>query len=220
MITAYQFEGIQASQEKLVAEQKFFMRCNRPYDNMMIDSQAVGMLEMARSKSKSKLANNPLHTQAPSDYKDNLEEEDDDDGAITTQKTDLTEIEMAGKPIIEEKEQPTTVALKVDGKEPNLNRKQLIGDIDDPLSIVKYKVTKIEDVNRYSYNVNFIDDALVLIGKKDIYPRVFKLRISAFLSKVVIVLAVAAIVTAFKVFLQIGNDSQICVDKVFVENCR
>ena len=195
-----------------MAEQKFFMRCNRPYDDMMIDDIAVGMLEMARSKSKSKLANNPLHPATDQDdYKGNEELTAEEDAAITTQKTDLTEIEMAGRPIAEEKAETQTVPLKgdygdddeADESQPFLGRKKG-EDQDDPLNIIKGKVIKIEDVNRYSYNVNFIDDTLVLIKKKDIYPRLFKLKLSSISSKFVTGVAVAILATTFKLFL--NND--------------
>eukprot|EP00486_Rosalina_sp_Unknown_P004123 CAMPEP_0201576814 /NCGR_PEP_ID=MMETSP0190_2-20130828/22824_1 /ASSEMBLY_ACC=CAM_ASM_000263 /TAXON_ID=37353 /ORGANISM="Rosalina sp." /LENGTH=271 /DNA_ID=CAMNT_0048008097 /DNA_START=502 /DNA_END=1318 /DNA_ORIENTATION=- len=146
MIIAYQFEGIQTLQEKLVAEQKFFMRCNRPYDDMIIDSHAVGMLEMARSKSKSKLASNPLHPATDKDdYKGSEQLEAEEDEAITSQKTDLTEIEMAGKPISDEQVETVTVALKGDYNEddeeeatesqPFLGRKKFGDNADDPITI-------------------------------------------------------------------------------------
>eukprot|EP00484_Ammonia_sp_Unknown_P024686 CAMPEP_0197031198 /NCGR_PEP_ID=MMETSP1384-20130603/10274_1 /TAXON_ID=29189 /ORGANISM="Ammonia sp." /LENGTH=864 /DNA_ID=CAMNT_0042460693 /DNA_START=14 /DNA_END=2608 /DNA_ORIENTATION=- len=212
LITSYVCEGIQFLQEKLVAEQKFFMRCNRPYDNVIVDSNAVGMLEEARSKSRSKLTDNPLHTDADERA---LEEE----APINTQKTDLTEIEMAGKspstgPVSIDAEMATTLVVPLkhseddihehrdDEKEPLLQSNQST-DLHpkNPLNVIRDKVIKIEDVNRYSYNVNFIDDTLVLLKKKDIYPRLFKLKVNSVLSKVVAGCVIAVIVTAFKIFL-------------------
>eukprot|EP01084_Bolivina_argentea_P114841 204370_1 len=75
LITAYQFETLQISQEKLLSEQKFYMICNRPYDNLLLDSHAIGSMERNRSQqSKSKLIQNPLHDMYEENDNDNKEE--------------------------------------------------------------------------------------------------------------------------------------------------
>merc|ERR1712241_551059 len=62
LITAYQFEGLQKQQEKLITQQKFFMRCNRPYDDEMLDSRTEVQLSSHKSQPSIPLTMfNPLH---------------------------------------------------------------------------------------------------------------------------------------------------------------
>ena len=123
--------------------------------------------------------------------------------------TEMAKLQLKsnGKSVVEEHAEDESMVVKLKGNdtdsadesEPFLSRKHK--EIDDPLVIVKNKVTKMEDVNRYSYNVNFVDDTLNLIKKKDIYPRLFKLKIISILTKVVTVLVLAALVTVFRLYL-------------------
>mmetsp|Transcript_18393 Transcript_18393/g.29154 ORF Transcript_18393/g.29154 Transcript_18393/m.29154 type:complete len:914 (-) Transcript_18393:4361-7102(-) len=60
LLMAWQIGAVQSLQEKLVAEQKYFLRCDGVHNRVKIDSFAMAM-EKTRSYSTSKVANNPLH---------------------------------------------------------------------------------------------------------------------------------------------------------------
>merc|ERR1712003_90779 len=86
-----------------------------------------------------------------------------------------------------------------DENEPLL--KQIIRErSEEVLSVVREKVIQIEDTNLYSYRVDFVDDLILLVRKKDIFPRLFKLKLAGFLSKILTALLVAVVATAFRLY--------------------
>merc|ERR1711971_113798 len=86
-----------------------------------------------------------------------------------------------------------------DENEPLL--KQIIRErSEEVLSVVREKVIQIEDTNLYSYRVDFVDDLILLVRKKDIFPRLFKLKLAGFLSKILTALLVAVIATGFRLY--------------------
>ena len=173
LINAFQFQGLQSYQEKLITEQKFYIRCNRPFDDLMLDSRAVGMLEYQRSQqSKSRvLESNPLHHEK---------------GGGDMEMNELN-----------------TVPIKFD-QSSEQKSSDMVDDNNEeesPLLSIQEKVTKIGKSSRDSYDVGFVDDILLLVQQKDIFPRLFKLRLTSILSKVVPAIFLAVIATAFRVFV-------------------
>merc|ERR1711879_1006931 len=66
--------------------------------------------------------------------------------------------------------------------------------------LVAERVIKIDENGRYSYNVDFVEDLLILVKNKDIFPRLFKMKLNSILSKVVAALLVAATAVVFRLF--------------------
>merc|ERR1712176_1113632 len=99
----------------------------------------------------------------------------------------------------EEKVESGDDGLGGDENEPLL--KQIIRERSgEVLSVVREKVIQIEDTNLYSYRVDFVDDSILLVRKKDIFPRLFKLKLAGFLSKILTALLVAVVATAFRLY--------------------
>merc|ERR1712154_760161 len=96
-----------------------------------------------------------------------------------------------------------TVKIKFDDTY-NDHHDQINSEDEDeqfPLLSIKKKVNKMENVNRYQYNVQFMDDMLSLIKKKDIFPRLLELKLNSILSKVLSAITVIVIATAFRLFI-------------------
>eukprot|EP01083_Nonionella_stella_P035745 97488_1 len=195
LITAYKFEGLQMMQEKLIAEQKFFMRCNRPYDDI-VDSHAIGILEFNKSHEVTDIHDNPLHDV---EQKTDTDVAENESGALEMARVTSKSKSQVVKLKFDDTYPEHKDSMDPDEDEPFLKKDKNVNFAEgDTLTVVKNKVTKMEDVDRYGANVSFVEDILVLIKKKDIYPRLFKLKLNSVLSKIVAVVVLLVIVTLFR----------------------
>jgi len=235
-LTAQNFEALQALQEKLLSEQKFYLRCHAPFaDNEIVDSAAVGYMDHQRSQHSLHNFPNPLH-------KDSIVFMASDevkspfavdamvmkDGATTKSEAEtgagaeveLVEVEEAVSADevddAEEDADAVVVPLKVNEDEKEKEKEADDNENADEaesepllrvererskvLSVVREKVVQIEDTNRYAYSVSFVDDLILLVRKKDIFPRLFKLKLAGFLSKILTALLVAVVATGFRLY--------------------
>ena len=72
---------------------------------------------------------------------------------------------------------------------------------------ISNKVNKIDgtidDVNWYSNNVGFIEDMLFIVEKKDIYPKLFGIKLNSVLAKAIAGIVISGFGIAFRLFIPI-----------------
>eukprot|EP01083_Nonionella_stella_P006391 18542_1 len=185
--TGHKFETLQDTQVTLLGEQKFFMRCSkhvRPGKAGSLKKQKTRYNTMSVVESKT-----AEEVQSPTFFN---EKYDPETGLIT--RGGLGD---------------SAFSLKVDADEPLLDRantvhtsvvrnRRINKEMDKETSRVI--ADNVDTIHWYAHNVGFIDDLIEIVRNKDIYPRMFKVKLNAVLLRVIAGIFFTGIITLFKLF--------------------
>eukprot|EP01084_Bolivina_argentea_P155666 271268_1 len=170
-ITGYQFESIQKLQERLLGEQRFFMRCSKKFNTQIEINNAH--IQSVRQNASEQItdANSNIDLQ----YDEKEEEEEIN---------------------IEEIKQNEAKYLR-------LKQNEVMNDnvMIDMWKDIHFISAQTDDIQNKSDKFGFIDNMLFIVERKDIFPRLFNVKLNSVLAKAIAGIILSGIIAVAKILL-------------------
>jgi len=200
-ITGYQFESLQESQERLLGEQKLWVRCkvaqNIGAETAHVKEANFGLngLEVEESTSEQpQMEENALRRYTAV----NGPEEEKENANGGTGDTNADEKENENEKVDADADEDEDVGGDSEVR-------PLLQSMEYQRSVFVDKkdvLERLDTTNWHQYTFEFLDDMLLIVKKKDIYPRLFKVKLNSVLAKAIGGVIFSLLVTSFKVFFE------------------
>ena len=204
-ITGWKFDVLQRTQQRLLGEQKFFMRCHKQNLDDIPQIESPKLRKLMTRTHQNRYKNLSISV-------GELTKNDDDKNGKTKQMNE-TAIELAETKTKEEEYEEVkdmeNQPLIIKGNDVIMSgdtesKYEEINEEEEDVPLLGGRKVSTEStllMVRDSIGLGFIDDMLYIVQTKDIYPRLFGVKLNSVLAKAIAVYFFTGIASIFKLFI-------------------